>query len=60
MQVSHGECLLHISEHHGVAAPGSAIRITVEDVDALCAELNARQYGYAHLAWKQSPGSCAK
>jgi catechol 2,3-dioxygenase-like lactoylglutathione lyase family enzyme len=60
MQVSRGECLLHISEHHGDAAPGSAIRITVEDVDARCAELNARQMATLTLAWRQSPGSCAK
>jgi catechol 2,3-dioxygenase-like lactoylglutathione lyase family enzyme len=55
MQVSRSKCLLHISEHHGDAAPGSAIRITVDDVDAFCAELNGRP-----PAWKQSPGSCAR
>jgi catechol 2,3-dioxygenase-like lactoylglutathione lyase family enzyme len=55
MQVSRRECLLHISEHHGDAAPGSAIRITVDDVDALCAELNDRKYGYAHPGVETKP-----
>jgi catechol 2,3-dioxygenase-like lactoylglutathione lyase family enzyme len=27
MQLSRADCLLHISEHHGDAAPGSAIRV---------------------------------
>jgi catechol 2,3-dioxygenase-like lactoylglutathione lyase family enzyme len=57
MQVSRGDCLLHISEHHGDAAPGAAVRIMVDDVYGLCAELSGRQYGYARpgvqvMPWK--------
>ena len=33
-QVSLGDCRIHLSEHHGDAAPGSAIRIAVDDIDA--------------------------
>jgi catechol 2,3-dioxygenase-like lactoylglutathione lyase family enzyme len=44
MQVSRDGCFLHISEHHGDASPGSAIRIETSDIDALHAELNAKQY----------------
>ena len=32
-------CSLHLSEHHGDATPGASMRIEVDDVDALCAEL---------------------
>ncbi|MFC6713246.1 glyoxalase superfamily protein [Branchiibius cervicis] len=35
LQVSRAGCVLHLSEHHGDAAPGSALRIEVDDVDAL-------------------------
>lgn len=35
-------CELHLSEHHGDATPGSAMRIAVDDVDALAAELAAK------------------
>lgn len=55
LQVSRDGCLLHLSEHHGDAAPGSAIRITVDDVDALCAELNGRKYGYARPGVELKP-----
>jgi len=42
MGVARGDCALHLSEHHGDATPGASIRIEVDDVDALCAELMAR------------------
>jgi uncharacterized glyoxalase superfamily protein PhnB len=47
MQVSRDACVLHLSEHHGDATPGSALRIASSDVDALQRELLARQYTYA-------------
>ncbi len=34
-QVSREGCVLHLSEHHGDATPGSAVRIEVGDVRAL-------------------------
>ena len=37
-----GACELHLSEHHGDASPGASVRIAVDDVDALQAELAAR------------------
>ena len=42
MGVARGDCALHLSEHHGDATPGASMRIEVDDVDALCAELQAR------------------
>lgn len=40
-------CTLHLSEHHGDASPGAAMRIEVDDIDALQAELAARPYRHA-------------
>jgi uncharacterized glyoxalase superfamily protein PhnB len=37
-----GTCELHLSEHHGDASPGASVRIAVDDIDALQAELAGR------------------
>ena len=47
MQVSRDGCVIHLSEHHGDACPGAAIRIRTGDVKALHAELTAKSYRYA-------------
>lgn len=44
MQVSRDGLVLHVSEHHGDATPGSHIRIEIEGLEALQAELSAKQY----------------
>lgn len=46
-QVSRAGLVLHLSEHHGDATPGSAVFIPVDDIDALHGELSARDYRYA-------------
>jgi uncharacterized glyoxalase superfamily protein PhnB len=46
MQISRGDCKLHLSEHHGDSTPGSAIRILVDDLEAYHQELTAKQYKY--------------
>lgn len=46
-QVSRGECMLHLSEHHGDSTPGSAVRIPVTDLDAFHTEITAKNYRYA-------------
>ena len=43
-QVSRGGCVLHLSEHHGDATPGSAVRIAVSDLRLLHDELHATGY----------------
>ncbi|HYF17465.1 MAG TPA: glyoxalase superfamily protein [Ramlibacter sp.] len=55
LQVSRQGCVLHLSEHHGDASPGAAVRISVDDVDAYCQELNAKAYGYARPAVQDTP-----
>jgi catechol 2,3-dioxygenase-like lactoylglutathione lyase family enzyme len=44
MQVSKGACVLHLSEHHGDATPGAALRIETSGLDALRDALLAKQY----------------
>jgi len=34
MQISKGNCILHLSEHFGDCSPGAAMRIAVDDLDA--------------------------
>jgi len=46
MQVSRGDCRLHLSEHHGDASPGAKVRIAIDDVEALHAELIGKRYKY--------------
>lgn len=55
LQVSRGDCTLHLSEHHGDCCPGAALRIEVDDIDGLHAELTTRQYGYARPAIEDTP-----
>ena len=57
LQVSSDGVALHLTEHHGDASPGAKVRIEVENVDALCAELVAKPYRFARpaveaTAWK--------
>jgi catechol 2,3-dioxygenase-like lactoylglutathione lyase family enzyme len=54
-QVSRSACLLHLSGHHGDATPGSALRIEVEALDELQAELTAKNYRYARPGIEQQP-----
>ena len=55
LQVSLGECLLHLSEHYGDASPGAAIRIAVTDLDAYQAELMAKEFKYARPGIETAP-----
>ncbi len=45
-QISLGDCVIHLSEHHGDAAPGSAVRIAVDDIAAYHAQITAKPYKY--------------
>jgi uncharacterized glyoxalase superfamily protein PhnB len=47
MGVRRADCVLHLSEHHGDACPGSALRIEVSDLDALQTELLRRDDRHA-------------
>ena len=44
--VSHSNCHLHLTEHHGDASSGAQVRIEVDDVAAFVADLAARNDRY--------------
>ena len=54
-QVSRGECMLHLSEHHGDSTPGSAVRIPVTDLDAFHAEISSKNYRFARPGIEDQP-----
>ena len=55
LQVSRDACVLHLSEHHGDACPGAAMRIETDDIEGLHAELIARRYGNARPELEETP-----
>ena len=55
MGISRGGSTLHLSEHHGDGSPGSRVRITVSDIDALHSELTAKAYAYYRASIKAMP-----
>ena len=44
MQISRGNCVIHLSEHHGDGTPGSVVRIRVDGLEDYLAELQTRPY----------------
>ena len=55
LQVSRDGCVLHLSEHHGDACPGAALRIETDDIEGFHAELIGRRYGYARPGLEETP-----
>ena len=55
LQVSRSGCVLHLSEHHGDCSPGSALRIRVDALDELRAELLAKNYKHARPGITEQP-----
>jgi catechol 2,3-dioxygenase-like lactoylglutathione lyase family enzyme len=56
MQVSRGDLVLHLSEHHGDAAPGATAFVLVKDIAALHAELIGKNYKYNKPGVEDGPG----
>ncbi len=55
MQVSNGNCKIHLSEHHGDCSPGAAIRIAIENIEGLHAMLHSKEYKYARPGIETTP-----
>ena len=55
LQVSRSGCVLHLSEHHGDACPGSAVRIETDELDAFHAGLTAANYRYVRPGIENTP-----
>ncbi|MCO8312484.1 glyoxalase superfamily protein [Pseudomonas mandelii] len=47
LQISRGECVLHLSEHHGDSTPGSALRIETDELETFQQQLLAKEYQFA-------------
>ncbi len=45
-QVSRGDLVLHLSEHHGDATPGATVYVRATGLTALAAELSAKEYRF--------------
>jgi catechol 2,3-dioxygenase-like lactoylglutathione lyase family enzyme len=45
-QVSRGNLILHLSEHHGDGSPGASIRVMMQGVEAFHREISAKFYRY--------------
>lgn len=46
-QISRAGMLLHLSEHHGDASPGSTVFVWMRGIEAFHRELLGKQYGYS-------------
>jgi uncharacterized glyoxalase superfamily protein PhnB len=46
MGISRGDVVLYLSEHHGDGTPGTHVLIETDGLDALHAELKAKNYRY--------------
>lgn len=55
MQVSKGDCVLHISEHHGDCSPGAALRIETENLEKYHELLINKDYKYARPGIQEMP-----
>lgn len=55
MQVSRGGLTIHLSEHHGDASPGSTAFVRMKGIDALHAELTAKQYKFLRPGLEIAP-----
>ena len=55
MQVSKGDCVIHLSEHHGDASPGAAMRIETDDLEAYQRELLDKRHQYARPGIENMP-----
>lgn len=55
MQLSFGECQIHLSEHHGDCSPGAAIRIETTSLADFHQKLLSKAYKYARPGIETTP-----
>ena len=55
MQISLGEVILYLSEHHGDCAPGAKVVIETSGLGDYHANLIAKKYGYARPGLVEQP-----
>jgi len=54
-QIRRADLVLHLSEHHGDATPGSTVFVPTVDIDAFHKELNEKDYKYAKPGVEELP-----
>jgi hypothetical protein len=54
-QVSRGNLILHLSEHHGDGSPGARIRVMMRGVEAFHGEISAKGYRYMRPGIETTP-----
>ncbi|MDQ4087116.1 MAG: VOC family protein [Pseudomonadota bacterium] len=54
LSVRRGDCVLHLTEHHGDATPGAHVRIGVAGLDDYCRGLGERAYRNAKPGMPQA------
>ncbi len=55
MQISRNGLVFHLSEHHGDGSPGSAVFVSISDLDAFHQELTEKNYRYAKPGIEDAP-----
>jgi len=55
MQVSRGDLVLHLSEHHGDGSPGANIFVRMRGIDAFHKEITARGYRFMRPGIENEP-----
>lgn len=55
MQISKGDCIIHLSEHHGDCSPGAARRIGIDDLDGYQKRLSKKKYSNARPGINEAP-----
>ncbi|WP_064092969.1 glyoxalase superfamily protein [Rossellomorea aquimaris] len=55
IQISYGNCKIHLSEHHGDCCPGAAIRIEVDDIELLHSTLLSKNDRFSRPDLETTP-----
>ena len=55
MQISRGDLVIHLSEHHGDACPGSAVFVKMTGIDEFHREIRAKDYPYMRPGLGMAP-----
>lgn len=55
LQLSRGNCVLHLTEHHGDCCPGSTVFLRVSGLEAFHREIASRGYPYMRPGIERAP-----
>jgi catechol 2,3-dioxygenase-like lactoylglutathione lyase family enzyme len=54
-QVSRGDLILHLSEHHGDGSPGARLRVMMRGVEEFYREISAKNYRFMRPGLEKTP-----